>query len=61
MEAPERVEGMTFQEWVSELEQLTDHDTAVEITRLKFGMGGDVVIVDDDGQEMVRAGGQSQP
>jgi hypothetical protein len=39
-----KVEGLTFREWVAELEKLTDHDTAVEVVRFIFGLGGDVVI-----------------
>jgi len=35
--------GLTFEERVTELEQITTHDTATEIASIEYGYGGDAV------------------
>lgn len=45
-----RARGLTFDERVTELEQITTHDTATEIARIEYGYGGDAVALSlDDG------------
>lgn len=42
--------GLTFEERVAELEQITTHDTATEIASIEYGYGGDTVaLAPDDG------------
>ncbi len=35
--------GLTFEERLAELEQITTHDTATEIASIEYGFGGDTV------------------
>lgn len=35
--------SLTFAERVRELEQITTHDTATEIARSEYGLGGDTI------------------
>jgi hypothetical protein len=45
------VEGKTYEEWVTEYEQVTNTETAQEAAGFLFGYGGDRYVEDEDGEE----------
>ena len=56
--------GLTFEERVAELQQITTHGTATEIASIEYGYGGDAVVLplepenallDDNGQPVEAA------
>ncbi len=44
--------GLTFEERVTELEQITTHDTATEIASIEYGYGGDTIELSPEPEAM---------
>lgn len=49
--------GFSFDERVTELQQITTWDTAVEIARIEYGLGGDAVAMPLESTAGHRGGG----